>query len=405
MEKEEIPHETDSIICVSKEQIERSMLTSSGTQTVNQNNVNSEIESNLLDGLKNLSVKDENLKPATTHFKNQNRKLSTSKIDNSDQNLDPLTRATKLLQSNDISKIVVLVGAGLSTNSGIMDFRTPGTGLYDNLQQYDIPYPEAIFDIDYFKYNPKPFFALAKELYPSVKYRPNYNHYFLRLLQDKGLLLRLYTQNIDGLEQLSGIPYAKVIESHGSFAHATCLSCRKKYKGNEVKHALFKEDVPKCKHCKGIVKPDIVFFGEDLPKSFYQYQKDMSRTELVLIMGTSLEVHPFAGIIDYAPSTVPRILFNMKAVGPFRTSSRANDFTVEGDLTESLEQLVTQLNWQAEMLKLLTDAEGKKYANKFHKEFKELNSPLKESDPKLENSEQNSLDSEKKTTSTKSKSK
>ena len=79
--------------------------------------------------------------------------------------------------------------------------RTPGTGLYDNLQQYHIPYPEAIFDIEYFHHNPKPFFTLAKELFPSGKYRPNYIHYFLRMLYDRGMLLRMYTQNIDGLER------------------------------------------------------------------------------------------------------------------------------------------------------------------------------------------------------------
>lgn len=79
--------------------------------------------------------------------------------------------------------------------------RTPGTGLYDNLQQYRIPYPEAIFDIDFFHHNPKPFFTLAKELYPTGKYRPNFIHYFVRHLHDKGMLLRMYTQNIDGLER------------------------------------------------------------------------------------------------------------------------------------------------------------------------------------------------------------
>lgn len=78
--------------------------------------------------------------------------------------------------------------------------RSPGSGLYSNLEQYDIPYPEAIFELGYFFVNPKPFFTLAKELYPG-NYRPNSAHYFLRLLHDKGLLLRLYTQNIDGLER------------------------------------------------------------------------------------------------------------------------------------------------------------------------------------------------------------
>lgn len=78
--------------------------------------------------------------------------------------------------------------------------RSPGSGLYDNLQQYDLPYAEAIFEIDYFHHNPRPFFALAKELYPG-NYQPNLTHYFVRLLHDKGQLLRMYTQNIDGLER------------------------------------------------------------------------------------------------------------------------------------------------------------------------------------------------------------
>lgn len=78
--------------------------------------------------------------------------------------------------------------------------RSPGSGHYSNLQEYDVPYPEAIFELPFFFHNPKPFFALAKKLYPG-HYRPNVIHYFLRLLHDKGLLLRLYTQNIDGLER------------------------------------------------------------------------------------------------------------------------------------------------------------------------------------------------------------
>ena len=78
--------------------------------------------------------------------------------------------------------------------------RTPGTGLYDNLQQYRIPDPTAIFDISFFVHNPKPFLTLARDLYPG-RYQPNTVHYFVRLLQEKGLLLRNYTQNIDGLER------------------------------------------------------------------------------------------------------------------------------------------------------------------------------------------------------------
>lgn len=78
--------------------------------------------------------------------------------------------------------------------------RSPGSGLYDNLQQYDLPYAEAIFEIGFFHRNPAPFFALAKELYPG-NYRPNLTHFFVHLLHQKGQLLRMYTQNIDGLER------------------------------------------------------------------------------------------------------------------------------------------------------------------------------------------------------------
>lgn len=78
--------------------------------------------------------------------------------------------------------------------------RTPGTGLYANLAKYNIPYPEAIFNIEYFSNDPRPFFSLAKELYPG-SHRPNYIHYFIHMLHHKGLLLRMYTQNIDGLEK------------------------------------------------------------------------------------------------------------------------------------------------------------------------------------------------------------
>ena len=84
--------------------------------------------------------------------------------------------------------------------SNVFISRTPGTGLYDNLQQYRIPDPTAIFDITFFACNPRPFFALARELYPG-RYAPNLVHYFVRLLQEKGILLRNYTQNIDGLER------------------------------------------------------------------------------------------------------------------------------------------------------------------------------------------------------------
>ena len=125
-------------------------------------------------------------------------------------------------QIEKAEKIMVMTGAGLSTPSGIPDFRSPGSGIYDNLQKFSLPYPEAIFDIAYFQAKPEPFYAWVKEFWPGVNYKPNDGHFFIQKLNDTQKLLRLYTQNIDGLELLAGLPQEKIVFAHGSFASASC---------------------------------------------------------------------------------------------------------------------------------------------------------------------------------------
>ncbi|NXU94960.1 SIR2 deacetylase, partial [Xiphorhynchus elegans] len=161
--------------------------------------------------------------------------------------------------------------------AGIPDFRSPGTGLYANLQSYDLPYPEAIFEISFFKQNPEPFFALARELYPG-QFKPTVCHYFMRLLQDKGLLLRCYTQNIDTLERVAGLDPERLVEAHGTFFTSHCLrpSCRQPYSLSWMKERIFSSLVPKCEKCQGLVKPDIVFFGESLPSRFFTLLQSVS---------------------------------------------------------------------------------------------------------------------------------
>jgi len=97
------------------------------------------------------------------------------------------------LKGGSYKKVVVMVGAGVSVAAGIPDFRSPGTGLYDNLKSYNLPTPQAVFEIDFFHKDPRPFFALAKEIYPG-RFKPTLAHYFIKLLEDKGYLLRCYTQ-------------------------------------------------------------------------------------------------------------------------------------------------------------------------------------------------------------------
>ncbi|XP_054293593.2 NAD-dependent protein deacetylase sirtuin-3, mitochondrial isoform X4 [Pongo pygmaeus] len=207
----------------------------------------------------------------------------------SDKGKLSLQDVAELIRARACQRVVAMVGAGISTPSGIPDFRSPGSGLYSNLQRYDLPYPEAIFELPFFFHNPKPFFTLAKELYPG-NYKPNVTHYFLRLLHDKGLLLRLYTQNIDGLERVSGIPASKLVEAHGTFASATCTVCQRPFPGEDIRADVMADRVPRCPVCTGVVKPDIVFFGEPLPQRFLLHVVDFPMADLLLILGTSLEL-------------------------------------------------------------------------------------------------------------------
>ncbi|NP_001277174.1 NAD-dependent protein deacetylase sirtuin-3, mitochondrial [Felis catus] len=258
----------------------------------------------------------------------------------------------ELIRAGACRKAVVMVGAGVSTPSGIPDFRSPRSGLYSNLQRYDLPYPEAIFELTFFHHNPKPFFALAKELHPG-SYRPNVIHYFLRLLHDKGLLLRLYTQNIDGLERAAGIPASKLVEAHGSFASATCTVCRRPFPGKDVWDEVMVDRIPRCPVCTGIVKPDIVFFGETLPQRFLLHVVDFPMADVLLILGTSLEVEPFASLSEAVRSSVPRLLINRDLVGPFAWRPRSRDVVQLGDMVHSVERLVELLGWTEELRDLM----------------------------------------------------
>ncbi|XP_046971240.1 NAD-dependent protein deacetylase sirtuin-2-like [Vanessa cardui] len=226
-----------------------------------------------------------------------------------------LDGVAKWIKNVRCRNIITLAGAGISTSAGIPDFRSPHTGLYHNLQKYNLPEPQAIFEINFFRQNPKPFFTLAKELFPG-KFKPTISHYFIRLLHEKGLLLRHYTQNIDTLERGAGIPEDKIVEAHGTFYTSHCLECRKEYSLQFIKDIIFADQIPICTDCPGIVKPDIVFFGESLPERFQHcLQEDFMKCDMLIILGSSLEVQPFASLIDMVPDWCPRLLINREKAG------------------------------------------------------------------------------------------
>lgn len=211
-----------------------------------------------------------------------------------------------------------------------------------------------MFDISYFRTNPLPFYALAHELYPA-KYKPTIAHLFLRLLSDKGLLLKVFTQNIDCLEREAGVPADKIIEAHGSFASQRCIECQLDYPTFMMREAIQNREVPRClsPRCGGLVKPDIVFFGEQLPEAFHLNRALPGAADLCFVMGTSLSVQPFASLPGFCGEGVPRVLINLERVGSL--GSRADDVLLLGDCDSGVRTLAAAMGWAEELDALWAD--------------------------------------------------
>ncbi|PSN61405.1 NAD-dependent deacetylase sirtuin-2 [Corynespora cassiicola Philippines] len=254
----------------------------------------------------------------------------------------------KYIKDGKARNIVVMTGAGISTSAGIPDFRSPDTGLYANLARLDLPYAEAVFDIGYFRKNPLPFYTLAQELYPG-KYRPTITHSFINLLNKKGLLMQLFTQNIDCLEREAGVPDELIIEAHGSFARQSCIECKTPYPEDLMHKAINEKSVPHClqKDCNGLVKPEIVFFGEQLPAAFFDNRHKPQEADLCIVMGTSLSVQPFASLPSFCDDATPRVLLNSERVGDL--GARPDDVLILGDCDTGVRKLAEACGWLEEL--------------------------------------------------------
>lgn len=207
--------------------------------------------------------------------------------------------------------IVVFTGAGVSTSCGIPDFRGPG-GLFSYAKEkYQLPYPEAIFDIEYFHKRPEPFFMLSKELL-STEIKPSITHNFISNIEREGRLELLMTQNIDGLHTLAG--NSKVLECHGGYSSAHCLQCKRDYSLGEIIDIIKRSEIPKCR-CGGVIKPDVVFYGENLPTEFYTLYEKRPKMDLLLVMGTTLLVEPVSSLILQFAEEVDSILLNRDKTG------------------------------------------------------------------------------------------
>ncbi|POS77612.1 NAD-dependent histone deacetylase SIR2 [Diaporthe helianthi] len=286
-----------------------------------------------------------------------------------------LSAVAQMIKDGQASRIVVMTGAGISTAAGIPDFRSPNTGLYSNLARLNLPYAEAVFDISYFRQNPDPFYVLAKELYPGT-YSPTVSHAFIALLAKKNLLRMLFTQNIDCLERQAGVPGELIVEAHGSFATQRCIECKTAFPEDKMKEYVFQGEVPRCedKKCDGLVKPDIVFFGEQLPEQFHKNRHVPSYGDLALVIGTSLTVQPFASLPEMVHDDTPRVLFNLERVGSL--GSRPDDVLVLGDCDSGVRKLADELGWGAELDAMWREIVGDKEAERQLRSAAELKAAM-----------------------------
>lgn len=221
--------------------------------------------------------------------------------------------------------IVFFGGAGVSTESGIPDFRSVD-GLYN--QKYEYP-PETILSHTFYRRNPEEFFRFYRDKMLCPDALPNAAHRKLAQWEQEGKLKAVVTQNIDGLHQQAGS--RNVLELHGSVLRNYCESCRRFY---DVSYILHSHGVPKCS-CGGCIKPDVVLYEEGLDNGILTRAVEyISRADVLLIGGTSLAVYPAAGLIDYYRGN-KLVLINKTPT----SRDKEADLVVQGSIGEILARL------------------------------------------------------------------
>ena len=222
--------------------------------------------------------------------------------------------------------IVFFGGAGVSTESGIPDFRSVD-GLYN--QQYDYP-PETILSHTFFRRNTEEFYRFYRAKMLALDAKPNTAHKKLAQWEQEGKLKAVVTQNIDGLHQAAGSKM--VYELHGSVHRNYCQKCGAFY---DARYMLERKGIPKCEKCGGIIKPDVVLYEEGLDDATIRGAiHAISHADVLIIGGTSLTVYPAAGLIDYYNGN--KLVLINKSVTPM--DSRA-DLLVQGPIGEIFSQL------------------------------------------------------------------
>ncbi|MET0510771.1 MAG: NAD-dependent deacylase [Thermoleophilaceae bacterium] len=230
---------------------------------------------------------------------------------------------------------VVLTGAGVSVPSGIPDFRTPGTGLWENVD------PMEVAHIDAWRRDPGRFWSFYGDRFASlVEKQPNEAHRVLAELERRGLIRAVITQNIDRLHRSAGT--RRLIEVHGSIEWSVCLECRGKLALDRVLEQLEAgKGVPQCPACRAPLKPDVVLFGELLPeRAMAEAQGLAHEADLMVCVGSSLEVYPVAGLPALTHGGGGRLALVTQGPTPYDSQAEVK---LDGDVVEELRAVLAAL--------------------------------------------------------------
>ncbi len=218
----------------------------------------------------------------------------------------------------------------MSTASGIPDFRS-ASGIYSDARNVNV------FDLDEFIRNPEPFYCFAREFYPKVlAAKPNKAHLALAGWEAAGKRIEIATQNVDDFHQRAGSK--AVYPVHGTFLRSTCVQCHSSCRTADFTEAILGGVIPRCS-CGGVIKPDITFFGEMLPVDAWEKSAcAMATADLVLVLGTSLQVYPAAALPGYRRSDAILIVVNRE---PTPLDERAYA-AIQGDLSDVMHAVSTE---------------------------------------------------------------
>eukprot|EP01084_Bolivina_argentea_P088895 160500_1 len=329
----------------------------------------------------------------------QNQLKSSSETNSVLQSHD-LNGIVQFIKSNQCQKIIILTGAGISVEAGIPDYRSKN-GFYntvnineftsltnDEKQWLSEDIENRILSAELFKFAPSVYLQCQGELFVDLidekcnKYKPTLSHWFIKLLDNKNLLKRYYTTNIDGLSLKTGLDVQndKVVPIHGTLAYIKCFACKKVLTDQDeidefvhkIKTKKYLKETIKCKYCIGNnlgpphMKPSVVLFGEPIPFKFFDLihnKKDLSDIDLLIIIGTTLKVYPsnlLPVICRETNKKCIRLLINKDNVNEFDEmfdfkDKNSNDVFLQGKCDDIIMELAKLLHWDKELEVLMTD--------------------------------------------------